>query len=152
MLIEDRMKNIQALQLKSDLVENANNPSPSNFQQEQTQRGKENNQLKEKPARLEAELNRATDNDLNYDSLDDDNDNDLNYDSAEGDNDNDSNDDNNDINYDTECSDEEEKNTKHNTRNPIHQDTRKSVSNQVFADPNYDSSDNEDRTKDICLD
>lgn len=116
------MKNIQALQLKSDLMENANNTFPSNIQQEQTQKDGENKQLEEKPARLEAELNRATDNDLKYDSPDDDNDNDndINYDSAEDDNNND----NNDINHDTECSDEEEKNTKHNTRNPIHQDTR----------------------------
>jgi hypothetical protein len=143
-------------------MENANKTALSHLQQEQTQKDEENKQLKEKLAKLEAELNRVTDNDLNYDSPDDENDND----------------DNNNINYDTECSDEEQ-DTKHSTR--------KYVSIEEYADPNYgslddddyndngdnnttdyytecsdeeeeeeganyDSSDNEDRTNDIYLD
>jgi hypothetical protein len=135
MLIDDKIKSIQdQFQLKFDLMENANKTALSHLQQEQTQKNEENKQLKEKLARLEAELNRVTDNDLNYDSPDDDNDTD----------------DNNDINYDTECSDEE-KDTIHSTGN-LHQNTRKYVSNEVFANTNYDSSDNEERTNDICLD
>jgi hypothetical protein len=87
---------------KLGLIENEKNAALSNLQQEQARKDEENKQLKEKLAKLEAELNRVTDNDLNYDSPDDGN----------------NNDDKNDINYDTESSDEEEKekDTKHNIR------------------------------------
>jgi hypothetical protein len=99
--------------------------------------------------KLRAELKQVTDNDLNYDSPEDDDDDDdnsnINYDSTDYD------DANNDINYDTECSDNEQ-DTTHNTSKAVHQNPNKSVPNEVYANPNYDSSDNEDRTSDICLD
>jgi hypothetical protein len=99
-------------------------------------------------------------NDINYDSPEeDDNNNDINYDTPkEEDESNDINydspddgDANNDINYDSECSDNEQ-DTTHNTSKAVHQNPNKSVPNEVYTDPNYDSSDDEDRTNDICLD
>jgi hypothetical protein len=135
-----------AFQLKLGLIENEKNAALSHLQQEQTQKDEESKQLKEKLAKLEAELNH--DNDLNYDSPEDDDDanNDINYDSPD-----DGDDTNNDINYDTECSDNEQ-DTTHKTSKAVHQNPNKSVPNEVYADPNYDSSDNKDRTNDICLD
>jgi hypothetical protein len=146
-LIDDKMKSVQdAFQLKLDLMENEKSAALSHLQQEQTQKDEENKQLKEELAKLRAELDRTTDNDLNYDSPEEDDDNnDINYDSTDYD------DANNDINYDTECSDSEE-DTTHNTSKAVHQNPNKFISNEVYADPNYDSSDNEDRTNDICLD
>jgi hypothetical protein len=54
------------------------------------------------------------------------------------------NENNNDINYDTECSDDEKENANITQNNPH--------SVEVFADPNYNSSDNEDPRNDIYLD
>jgi hypothetical protein len=141
-------------------MENEKNATISHLQQEQTQKDEENKQLKEELAKLRAELNRTTDNDLNYDSPEEDDDNnDINYDSPEDGDNNDINydspddddDANNDINYDSECSNNEE-DTNHNTSKAVHQNPNTLVPNEVYADPNYDSSDNEDRTNDICLD
>jgi hypothetical protein len=81
-LINDEMKSMRdAFQLKFDLLENANKSTITNLQKEQTQKDEENKQLKEKLAKLEAELNRNTDNDLSYNSRKDDDNNDINYDS-----------------------------------------------------------------------
>jgi hypothetical protein len=140
------MKSMQdAFQLKLGLIENEKNAALSHLQQKQTQKDEGSKQLKEKLAKLEAELNH--DNDLNYDSPEDDDDanNDINYDSpADGDGTN------NDISYDTECSDNEE-DTTHSTSKAVHQIPSELVPSEVYADPNYDSSDNEDHTNDICL-
>jgi hypothetical protein len=132
-----------AFQLNLGLIENEKNAALSHLQQEQTQKDEESKQLKEKLAKLEAELNHG--NDLNYDSPEEEeNNNDINYDSPDDD------DTNNDINYDSECSDNEE-DTTHSTSKAVHQIPSELVPNEVYADPNYDSSDNEDRTNDICL-
>jgi hypothetical protein len=81
-LINDEMKSMRdAFRLKFDLLENANKSTITNLQKEQTQKDEENKQLKEKLAKLEAELNHNTDNDLSYDSRKDDDNNDINYDS-----------------------------------------------------------------------
>jgi hypothetical protein len=165
-----------AFQLKFNLMESANKSTITNLQQEKAHKDDEKNkQLKEELAKFEAKLKQVTDNNLNYDSPKDDDDdkNDINYDSPEEDDNNndinydtpeeedenndinydspDDDDANNDINYDTECSDNEQ-DTTHNTSKAVHQNPNKSVPNEVYADPNYDSSDNEDRTNDICLD
>jgi hypothetical protein len=165
-------------QLKFNLLESANKSTITNLQQEKAQNGEESKQLKEELAKLRAELKQVTDNNLNYDSPkadeeddddkndinydspeEDDNNNDINYDSPEEDDENndvnydspDDDDASNGINYDTECSDNEQ-DTTHNTSKAVHQNPNKSFPNEVYADPNYDSSDNEDRTNDICLD
>jgi hypothetical protein len=150
-----------AFQLKIDSIENTNDTALSNFQQEKAQKDEENKQLKEKLEESEAEINH--DNDLSYDSPEDDDhsaNNDINYDSSEEEDDNndinydspdDDDDANNDINYDTECSDNEQ-DTTHITSKAVNQNLNKSVPDEVYADPNYDFSDNEDRTNDICLD
>jgi hypothetical protein len=103
-LIDDKMKSVQdAFQLKLDLMENEKSAALSHLQQEQTQKDEENKQLKEELAKLRAELNRTTDNDLNYDSPEEDDDkNDFNYDSPEDDDD-----DNNDFNYDSPDDDDD---------------------------------------------
>jgi hypothetical protein len=164
------MKSLQdAFQLKFNLLENANKSTITNIQQEKTHKDEENKQLREELAQLRAELNRNTENGLNYDSPeekdeedeDDDDNNDINYDSPEEEEEDnndidsgslkDDDDVNNDINYDTECSDDEE-DTIHNTSKAVHQNLNKFVSNKVYAYPNYDSSNNEDRANDICLD
>jgi hypothetical protein len=118
-----------AFQLKFDLMENANKATIMNLQQEQTRKDEENKQLKEKLVKLEAELNRNTDNDLSYNSRKDD--------------------DNNDISYDSESSDAKEHD---NIRHITHQNTSKNDSNEIYADPNYNSSDNEDPRNDLYLD
>jgi DNA-directed RNA polymerase subunit F len=70
-----------AFQLKLGLIENEKNAALSHLQQEKTQNDEKSKQLKEKLAKLEADLNRIADNDLNYDSPeDDDGNNDINYD------------------------------------------------------------------------
>jgi hypothetical protein len=146
-LIDDKMKSMQdAFQLKFDLMENANKATIMKLQLEQIRKDEENKRLERELVQLRADLNHNADNDLNYDSPDDDDNNDINYDSPDNDDDA-----NNDINYDTECSDNEQ-DTTHNISKAVHQNQNKSASNQLYADPNYDSSDNEDRTNDICLD
>jgi hypothetical protein len=189
-----------AFQLKLDLMENANKATIVNLQQEQTHKDDENKQLKEELAKLRAELNRNTDNGLNYDSHKDDYNSDINYDSessgdeeeannitimnlqqeqAQKDKENkqlreqlahlreefshnadndlnydspdDDNDDSNDTNYNTESSDDEEHDNSNN-RHISHQNTNEYVSNEMYTDPNYNSSDNEDPRNDLYLD
>jgi hypothetical protein len=165
-LIDDKMKELAtAFELKLGLAEKENQENKESkdamqrhldlLQQDKLRQDEENKQLKEKLARLEVQLEENTDNDFNYDSPDSDNGNDINYD-TEIDN---STDYNSDINYDSECSDDEEdtnqntkNDTRQNTRNNTSQNTNDHFSNEIYADPNYDSSDNEDRTNDICLD
>jgi hypothetical protein len=148
-LIDDKMKSMQdAFQLKFNLMENANKSTITNLQQEKAQNDEENKRLEEELAKLRAELKQVTDNNLNYDSPKDDDDdkNDINYDSPDN-----NGDANNDTNYDTECSDNEQDTTR-NTSKTVHQNPNTLVPNEVYADPNYDSSDNEDLTNNICLD
>jgi hypothetical protein len=159
-LIDDKMKGIEnAFELKLGLAEKENQANKEskevmqrNFdilQQEKLRQDEENKQLKEKLVRLEAQLEENTNNDFNYDSVESVNsgDNDTSYD-TEIDNRSDYN---NDINYDSECSDDEE-DINHNTSNYALQNTNKCISKEIYADSNNDSSDNEDRTNDICLD
>jgi hypothetical protein len=83
------MNSIQdGFQSKLAVIENENKSALLNLQQEQTRKDKESKRLEEKLKRLDEELNDNADNDLNYDSPNDDSD------------------DNNDINYDSECSDD----------------------------------------------
>jgi hypothetical protein len=155
--IDEKMKELEnTFELKLGLAEKENKENKEAFQrnfdllqQEKLQQDEENTQLKERLARLEAQLEENTNNYLNYDSTESVNsgDNNSNYD-TEIDN---SSDYNNDINYDSECSDGEE-DTNHNTSNNTRQNTNNHASNEIYADPNYDSSDNENRTNDICLD
>jgi hypothetical protein len=58
------------------------------------------------------------------------------------------NDDNNDINYDSECSEQEDEGN--NTTGTTQQHKNHSV--EIYANPNYDSFDNEDSRNDIYLD
>lgn len=130
-LINDKMKSLQDdFQSKLELIENASKTTIRNLKKEQARKKEENRQLKEKLARLEAELNHNTNSDLNYDSPDTDSDN-------------------NDINYSTERSEDEDDNHKSNN---MHRNHIKYALRESYANPNYNSSDNEDRTKDICYD
>jgi hypothetical protein len=131
--------------------EEANNITIINLQQEQAQKDEENKQLREQLAHLREEFNHNADNDLNYDSPEEDND------------------DSNDANYNTESSDDEEHNNS-TSHHITHQNTNECVSNviyvdpnddemyvdpnddEMFADPNYNSSDNEDPRNDLYLD
>jgi septal ring factor EnvC (AmiA/AmiB activator) len=69
-------------------MENANKSALSSLQQEQARKDEEIKQLKEESAKLRAELNRNTGNDLNYNSFYGNNDhtenNDINYDVVPG--------------------------------------------------------------------
>jgi hypothetical protein len=113
-----------------------------NLQQEQARKDKENKQPKEQLAHLREEFSHNADNDLNYDSPEDDND------------------ESNDANYKTESSDDE-KHDNSTSHQVSHQNTNEYVSNEMytdpnddemFADPNYNSSDNEDPRNDLYLD
>jgi hypothetical protein len=198
-----------AFQLKLGLIENENNTALSHLQQEKAQKDEENKRLEGELAKLRAELNRNTDNDLSYDSRKDDDNNDINYDSESSedeeeannitimnlqqeqarkdkenkqlreqlahlreelshnaDNDlnydspEDDNDDSNDTDYNTESSDDEEHDNSNN-RHISHQNIQEHDSNVIYADPNddemfadpyYNSSDNEDPRNDLYLD
>jgi hypothetical protein len=103
----------------------------------------ENQRLKEKLARMETEMQDNANNDLNYDSSD-------NESSHE-----------NDINYDTECytseeDEEEEEEEEEEKENKTAANTQKNKMHdnlvKKYADPNYNSSDNEDPKNDIYLD
>lgn len=97
---------------------------------------------------MESQLKESTSNVLDYGSTESVNNvgNGINYD-TEIDS---SNDDNNDINYDSESNDNE-KYTNHSSLKNTHQNT-KYATNEVNADPNCDSSDNEDPRNDLYLD
>jgi hypothetical protein len=162
-LTGNNMKSMQDnFQLKSNSIENAN-AAPSHLQQDRAQKDEENEQLKDLDQ--EPDLNYDSPNDdnsdINYDSecseehimhlqqeqKDQGNkqlgaplseelncNTDLNYDSPDSDA-------NNDVNYDTECSDDEQ-DTNHYTRNTVNRDTKRYVSNEVYASNNdidYDS-------------
>jgi hypothetical protein len=162
----DKMMTMKgAFQSKIELIENGSSTALSHLQQEQSLKDEENKRLREELEKVRAELNQVTINDLNYDSPEDydsnyelPDDDDSNYDSPENDDtyshsnydSPEDGDPNKDINYDTESSVDVE-NTTHNTRNSVYQNFNNYVSNEVYADPNYNSSDNEDRTNDICL-
>jgi cytoskeletal protein RodZ len=90
-----------------------------------------------------------TNTDLNYNSAESVNsgDNDANNDTT----DNNTSDDDNDIYYDSESSDDEE-DINHSTSNNALQNTNRHVAIEEYADPNYNSSDNEDLNNDICYD
>jgi hypothetical protein len=101
------------------------------LKQKELEQHEENQLLKERLARIVAVQNDPR-NDPYYNSSDNEDD------------------DNNDINYDSECSEEEEEGntttiTTHQSKNHYH-------SVEIYADPNYDSSDNEDPRNDIYLD
>jgi hypothetical protein len=61
-------------------------------------------------------------------------------------------DDNNDITYNTKRSNDDKKKGENNTTNNIQQREGHYHSVEIYADPNYDSSDNEDPRNDIYLD
>ena len=147
------MKSMQdAFELKLKLMENENKSTIMNLEQDQTRKDEENKQLKGELAKLRTELNRTTDNNLNYDSPEEeDDDNDVNYDSPEDDDNynndinydtpeeegdkydinydtecNENDDTSNDINYNTECSENEE-DMNRNTSKTVHQNPNKSA-------------------------
>jgi predicted MPP superfamily phosphohydrolase len=189
-----------AFQLKLELMENANKATIMNLQQDKILKYEESKQLKEELAKLRAELNHTTDNDLNYDSRKDNENSDINYDSessgdeeeannitimnlkqeqarkdkenkqlreqlahlraelnhnADNDLNYDSPEDDNDDSYNTNCTTESSDDEEHdncNSRHIIHQNTSEQASNEIYADPNYNSSDNEDPRNDLYLD
>jgi hypothetical protein len=100
------------------------------LQQNQIRQDEENRQLRQELAELKAQLQNNTISNTNH--------------NAPGVN----SDHENDINHDTEPS-----HSGSNERNSDQiQNTTHLPSTEVFADPNYDSSDNEDRINDIYLD
>jgi hypothetical protein len=94
----------------------------------------EHRQLIERVAGIEAGVQDDPNNDLNYDSYDSEIDNEL------------------DINYDSECSNNEEEDTINKNIVNTQRVRTHHTSVETNADPNYDSSDNEDRRNDIYLD
>jgi ATP-dependent Lon protease len=77
----DKMKSIQdGFQPKLAVIENENKSALLDLQQEQTRKDQKSKHLQEKLKRLDQELNDNADNDLNYDSPDNDEDNDDNND------------------------------------------------------------------------
>jgi hypothetical protein len=102
------------------------------LKQKELEQHEENQLLKERLAEMEAGIHDDANNDPYYNSSDNEND------------------DNNDINYDSECSDEEEEG---NSTTVITQQSKNHYHLiEIYADPNYDSSDNEDPRNDIYLD
>jgi hypothetical protein len=148
-LIDDKIKSLREdFQLKLGIIESENKSTITNLQQEKAQKDKENKLLKEILAKLESQLKESTSNVLNYGSTESVNsgENDINYDTEIDSR----NDDNNDINYDSESNDNE-KCTNHSSLENTHQNIIY-VTNKVNADPNCDSSDNEDPRNDLYLD
>jgi hypothetical protein len=136
------MKDMENMfQLKMNLMEKKYEGNNHALQKELTdlkrkelQHYKENKQLKERLAKMEAGIDDGADNDLNYDSPD--------YESDDG----------TDINYDSECSNIEKQDDKKKTTTNTHQNENQYHSVETYADPNYNSSDNEDPRNDIYLD
>jgi hypothetical protein len=104
------------------------------LKQRELEHQKENQRLKERLERMEAELQNNADNDLNYDSSVNESDNEV------------------DISCDSEYSDSEEEEDNNDVEVtqqpvPIHPNM-----DEIYADPNYNSSDNEDPRNDIYYD
>jgi hypothetical protein len=107
------------------------------LKQKEIEHQEENQGQKERLTRMEAGIEDDANKDLNYDSSD-------NESSHE-----------NDINYDTECyttEEDEEEEEEENDRNAAAITQMHGNSNEEYADPNYNSSDNEDPKNDIYLD
>jgi hypothetical protein len=105
----------------------------SALKQMELEQHEENQLLKERLTRMEQGVQDDPNNDPNYDSSDNEIDNGL------------------DINYDSECSNNKEDNVNKNIANTQQRESHHHLV-ETYADPNYDSSDNEDPRNDIYLD